>query len=601
MERFAQTSRFLVCLVLCLLMGAAGFPAPGLASTAKQKYLEADNCFKNLRNSPLEKQKISTWLNCINQYEKIYQSHPTDSWAPAGMYKAAELYLQLEKFSGNTAYRSQSLDLLARIKNRYPESAYSIRAKTLAQSLTPGPTLSTQSPAPDPGTGEPSVKRSKKAETRRDRPVISQEEIDPENDPENGEQPGKEPDQTVSPPLILNPETQDLPDTKAPEGDTQVTDLRFWSNPEYTRIVINTADERKYSHHLLKKDPAINKPLQRLYIDIEQTRLGKGVADHMPINDDLLEQARAGQFTPHTVRVVVDIKSFENYKIFSLKDPFRIIIDVWGKGANGPQPDPEIAQEDGGKASVKTSRITTDNLKSSDIARQLALGVSKIVIDPGHGGSDPGAPGYLQDVWEKDIVLKLATNLADKLRSRLKCTVVLTRSSDRKLTLEERTAIANTQRADLFISLHSNAAQNKNLSGFETYFLNLATDDQAIAVAARENATSKKNISDLEFILTDLMKHAKIAESTRLANDVHQTMVRGMTKKYSGINDLGVKQAPFYVLLGARMPSILIEASFISNKEECKRLLTESYRNDLCASITDGIEKYIKATNPKQL
>ncbi|WP_319575539.1 N-acetylmuramoyl-L-alanine amidase [uncultured Desulfobacter sp.] len=240
-------------------------------------------------------------------------------------------------------------------------------------------------------------------------------------------------------------------------------------------------------------------------------------------------------------------------------------------------------------------------MKSSDIARQLALGVRKIVIDPGHGGKDPGAPGYIKGVWEKDIVLKLATTLAIKLRERLNCEVLLTRTTDRKLTLEERTAIANTQRADLFISMHCNAAKSKKLSGIETYILNLATDEQAIAVAARENATSEKNISDLAYILNDLMKHAKIEESTRLANDVHKAMVTGMKKKYGQIRDLGVKQAPFYVLLGARMPAILIEASFISNKTECKRLMTSSYRNDICNTIADGIEKYINATNPKHI
>ena len=145
------------------------------------------------------------------------------------------------------------------------------------------------------------------------------------------------PDKNFDLPLILKPDPKASPKPakKRPTKDTQITDLRFWSNPEYTRIVINAMDERRYSHRLLKEDPAINKPFPRLYIDIEQTRLGKGIAAQIPINDNLLNQARAGQFQPHTVRVVVDIKSFENYKIFSLKDPFRIIIDVWGKGSNG--------------------------------------------------------------------------------------------------------------------------------------------------------------------------------------------------------------------------------------------------------------------------
>jgi N-acetylmuramoyl-L-alanine amidase len=245
--------------------------------------------------------------------------------------------------------------------------------------------------------------------------------------------------------------------------------------------------------------------------------------------------------------------------------------------------------------------MTTDNLQSSSITRQLALGVKKIIIDPGHGGSDPGAPGFYKDAWEKDIVLKMAHKLAGILKERLKCTVLLTRSEDKRLTLEERTAIANTKRADLFISLHCNAAKNKELKGIETYFLNLATDSQAIAVAARENATSEKNISDLDYILSDLMKNAKIEESTRLANIVHKNFVAGMKSKYSDITDLGVKQAPFYVLLGARMPSILIETSFISNKLEGQRLMEDSYQKAVCESIADGIEKYIDTTNPKHL
>lgn len=559
-------------------------------SQAKAKYLTADACLKKLKKSPIESQKVSGWLNCIQRYETIYRVYPNDSWAPAGMYKAAELYLQLFKLSGNSIYKNQAKDLLTRIRKRYPKSAYNGRARILQKSLAVNPARFQKNPK---------KLYSKKTETKNRTAIdLYKEKKDPV--PVQHPTPQLQPKEVKPAPRAKPVE----PKSPLPKGDTRVTSLRFWSNPEYTRIVVNADGERPYAHRLLRKDPKLNKPFQRLYIDIDQTRLGQGVAEHTPINDNLLSQARAGQYLPHTVRVVVDIKSFENYKVFSLKDPFRIVIDVWGEGSNGADPMDQMQESLTQKPEdtpEKRSRITTDNLKSSDIARQLALGVRKIVIDPGHGGKDPGAPGAIKGVWEKDIALKLAKNLAKKLRARLNCEVMLTRDTDKKLTLEERTAIANTERADLFISLHCNAARNKKLAGFETYMLNLATDDQAIAVAARENATSKKNISDLEYILSDLMKHAKIEESTRLANDVHLSMVKGMKKKYSKINDLGVKQAPFYVLLGARMPSILIESSFISNKTECKRLLTESYRNDLCNAITDGVEKYIDATNPKQL
>ncbi|MCJ7617488.1 MAG: N-acetylmuramoyl-L-alanine amidase, partial [Desulfobacterales bacterium] len=156
-----------------------------------------------------------------------------------------------------------------------------------------------------------------------------------------------------------------------------------------------------------------------------------------------------------------------------------------------------------------------------------------------------------------------------------------------------------TKNADLFISIHTNAARNRRAFGIETYFLNLATDDESILVAARENATSTKNISDLQTILSDLMQNAKINESSRLAGYVQTALCNCLKKNdYGRINNKGVKQAPFYVLLGAQMPAILIETSFISNPKECKRLINSTYQERLCEAIVNGIEKYIKETNP---
>lgn len=610
---FKRIFTIIIPVVVCLCLFSRPMGTVFAADKAKAEYLAADTCLKKLKRSSAEINKVSAWLTCIEKYKAIHTNFPGDSWAPAGLYKAAELYFQLAKRSGNADWNQQADDLIARINRFYPQSAYSARAKTLAAAnlSRPRPDNSDLS-RPRPDNSEVEIKRSKKKLTRNDEAIAEyhrQKLAQTEAADKGGYQ---QPSDVISDiikndtqePASFNPDPikPKRTDPTPPHGVTTITDLRFWSNPEYTRVVINANSERNYTHKLLKKDPARNVPFQRLYVDIDQARLGRNVPDHTPINDDLLKQARAGQFDPHTVRVVVDIKDFDNYKIFSLKDPFRIVIDLWGKNATGPMDQiADIAIPGTKPSEEKQDCVTTNHLKSSDIARQLALGVRRIVIDPGHGGKDPGAPGYINGVWEKDIVLKLATTLAQKLRSRLSCEVLLTRTTDRKLTLEERTAIANTRRADLFISMHCNAAENKKLSGIETYILNLATDEQAIAVAARENATSEKNISDLAYILNDLMKHAKIEESTRLANDVHKSMITGMRQKYGTIRDLGVKQAPFYVLLGARMPAILIESSFISNQTECKRLMTDTYRNDLCNAIADGIEKYINATNPKHI
>jgi N-acetylmuramoyl-L-alanine amidase len=365
-----------------------------------------------------------------------------------------------------------------------------------------------------------------------------------------------------------------------------VSGIRFWSNPSYTRVVVDISDKTPYFHHLLKKDPDLKKP-QRLYVDLQNSRLAKDFPKVVPINDDLLMDARAGQYTNDVVRVVVDIKSFKTYKIFSLMNPFRIVIDVWGEEGASPPAEQQAA-----------IRLPDGKIPPGSIARSLALGVSRIVLDAGHGGKDPGARGVCRSAREKDITLSLARRLKKKLEARLGASVMMTRDKDTFLTLEERTALANTKEADLFISLHVNAHRNKDAYGIETYFLNLATDEESIRVAAMENATSTKNISDLQTILMDLMQNAKINESSRLASHVQSNMVGHLKKHYRQVRDKGVKQAPFYVLLGAQMPAILVETSFISNPRECQRLLDPAYQDRLCDGIVSGIESYIKATSP---
>ena len=431
-----------------------------------------------------------------------------------------------------------------------------------------------------------------------------------------------ESDQTVSPASI---------DSSCPplSGYTRITDLRVWSNPSYTRIVIDADKETTYEHRVLKKDPSLDKP-QRLYIDFNQSKLAKSFKSFIPIDDDLLLDARAGQYTLESVRVVVDIKSFKSYKIFSLNSPFRIILDIWGDESGTVQADksspPELdsvqdqnrsdTQNDQAdklsppkSASRGTSGKTTgksfarntgkhSKIESGALAKQLALGVSRIIIDPGHGGKDFGAPGAIKGVFEKDITLAIGKKLAAKIRNSLKCEVIMTRTTDRYVTLEERTAIANTKNGDLFISIHANAAKNPDAFGIETFFLNLATDDESIAVAARENATSTKNISDLQSILTDLMQNAKVNESSRLAARVQDNLCDHMSIKYSNIKNKGVKKAPFYVLLGAQMPSILVETSFISNQRECARLASPEYQDRICDAIIAGVGRYIKDINP---
>ncbi len=376
-----------------------------------------------------------------------------------------------------------------------------------------------------------------------------------------------------------------------------VKGIRYWSDSSYTRVVVDADREVHFIHHLLKKDPDLNKP-PRLYVDLSRSTIAEGLQTSIPINDDLLSNARAARYTPDSVRVVVDIKSFDTYHVFSLRDPFRIVIDVWGtNGAARTTAGPAQDSRYGGPSDLGSSKVTRGAL-----ARQLALGVRRIVVDPGHGGKDFGAPGYMRGIHEKDVVLAIAQRVAAKIRNDLGIEAILTRNDDRYLSLEERTALANTRHADLFVSIHTNAARNPRARGIETYFLNLATDDESIRVAAMENATSTKNISEIHSILNDLLKNAKINESRHLAELVQNSLIAGMSQRgYRRIEDKGVKQAPFYVLIGARMPSILVETSFISNREECRRLVTSAYQNHLAESIVQGLRGYIRAIDPVAL
>ena len=539
---------------------------PSCASTAKERYAQADSCYHKLLNSP-EKQKLRhNWIQCIEEYQEVYKSEPDGQVASAGLYMVGYLYDEMYRVSKKTADKKEAIDCYERIIRRYPQSSYLSKAKDAIDRLS------------NPENYKPTLKSSDNLQKT--------EKIAGESDP----------------PVSSAPVDSSSP---PPSGYSRISDLRVWSNPSYTRIVIDADKETTYEHRLLKKDIALDKP-QRLYIDFNQSKLSKNLKNLIPIDDDLLIDARAGQYTLDSVRVVVDIKSFKSYKIFSLNNPFRIIIDIWGD-ESGSAPIDQSSPP--GSASHKTTnksaqkRIAKDTGKHAKIdpgalAKQLVLGVSRIIIDPGHGGKDFGAPGVVKGVYEKDITLAISKKLAAKIRDSLKCDVIMTRTADHYLTLEERTAIANTKNGDIFISIHTNAAKNPDAYGIETFFLNLATDDESILVAARENATSTKNISDLQSILTDLMQNAKVNESSRLAASVQDVLCNHMSIKYINVKNKGVKKAPFYVLLGAQMPSILVETSFISNERECARLASPEYQDRLCDAIITGVGRYIKATNP---
>jgi N-acetylmuramoyl-L-alanine amidase len=226
------------------------------------------------------------------------------------------------------------------------------------------------------------------------------------------------------------------------------------------------------------------------------------------------------------------------------------------------------------------------------LIRALGLKIGKIVIDPGHGGHDTGTIGP-DGLQEKDLVLEVGRRLGKLLQARLGAEVVYTRKNDTFIPLETRTAIANQQRADLFISIHANSSHDSDARGVETYYLNFTSSPEALEVAARENAVSEKSIYELQDLVKKIALKEKIEESREFAGDVQESLHSGLAARSPAIRNRGVKKAPFIVLIGANMPSILAEISFVSNPTDERRLQTSEYRQRIAESLYRGIAKYV--------
>ena len=229
-------------------------------------------------------------------------------------------------------------------------------------------------------------------------------------------------------------------------------------------------------------------------------------------------------------------------------------------------------------------------------APAAAPGLRKIVLDPGHGGKDTGAIGP-SGLMEKDVVLAIAKKLAARLRAEMGIEVVLTRDTDIFIPLEERTAIANREGAALFVSLHTNASPNSQARGIETYYLNNTDDEAARRLVARENGTSYQNVSDIQLILSDLIQSAKLEDSISLAHHLQSSLIGTTGKRLGEVRDLGVKPALFYVLVSARMPAVLAEIFFISNKSDARWLAGDSNQYSIVEGLFQGIKRFAQ-TNP---
>ncbi len=396
----------------------------------------------------------------------------------------------------------------------------------------------------------------------------------------------------------------------------------------------------------------------RIYFDLHAARLMPELV-HAKIKTDgaMVSAVRVAQNPAGVVRVVLDVNSVKDYTASLLSKPNRLVIDLYANSkamqtaeASGsavadtpatenpvvasvnkpaekvqsaipiprrtpnadttestaviPQPKNRLATAKVGKASGKSPDLvqpasspqpTRDG--NSTLTRALGLKIGRIVIDAGHGGHDTGTIGPT-GLMEKDLCLDIALRLGKIIQQKLpSADVVYTRSDDTFIPLEERTHIANEAKADMFISIHANSSQDPGARGIETYYLNLKGSAEAMEVAARENATDDQGIHELQDLVKQIARTEKIDESKEFAEDVQDSLAKRVQKAARPVKNRGVRKAPFVVLIGADMPSILTEISFLSNPADEKMLKQPEHRQRVAEGIYQGVASYLQNLN----
>ena len=334
----------------------------------------------------------------------------------------------------------------------------------------------------------------------------------------------------------------------------------------------------------------------RVVIDLRNARPAEALKDAtIPYRDDVVKQIRVSRQIDSRVRVVLDLTAASRSSVYALYNPYRVVVDFERPAAasRAPASTSKAAPIAPGPPIAPVAPVappSTNVAGGFSLSRQLGLGIARIVIDPGHGGRDPGAK--VTGLTESNLVLDVALRLEKLLQKQKNVDVVLTRRTNVFVPLEERTAIANASGADLFLSIHANASDTAATRGIETYFLNFAPNPEAEAIAARENAGSSRSMHDLPEMVQAIALNNKIDESRDFATIVQKTLYDRLRRTNKNLKNLGVKQAPFMVLIGATMPGILAEISFMTNEQEGALLRTDKYRQQIADALLAGIMSY---------
>ena len=560
-QRIAGLLLVLLLLYLCISCGQMGVDI-GLGPPEREIekiYKPAETMYDGLLEGRIRSSQ-GNWNKVIRQFKKVAKDHSKSRFADDAQYRVGASYVRAHGLIKDSP--EKAIKAFERLIKRYPDSEFVDDAcywKANAYSLMEDYERATAEyeeftrKYPQSQLYKEALRQIEECRVR----IGGQEkgQVAPTPTTAVDDATAKEA-APAKPPVIEDQQEK-------PGKLSHVLDIRSHSSPEFIRVVVDLSGTADHEHGKLENP-------DRIYVDIRAVTItpAKRTID---VNDKFIRRIRAAQFDENTVRIVLDVEQNLRYNVFHLTEPDRIVIDVSASDAMPMAPPQQ------------------DQSESVPLVKQLGLKVKTIVIDPGHGGKDPGAVSG-NGLQEKHVVLDVAKRLGSLLEGKGTYRIHLTRETDVFIPLEQRTRFANDKGADVFISIHINSCDRPAARGVETYYLSLASDEESRMTAAMENASSGKTIKDLSNIVRYILRGAKVKESRELARTVQSQLSQA-----TGTNDRGIRRAPFIVLIGAQAPSILVELGFISNLQDERLLRSEEYRDKLARALMRAVENYVKS------
>lgn len=513
---------------------------------AAQHYNHASTLFEDLQAIPKLELELEQYQLVIDSFRRVHRTTPVSSYCDDALYKIAEIYRTMIDRFGDKAYREKAIEAYRYMARQYPHSKWHDQALTAVSKLENGGSAPKQ---PEAGSGtEAGVVLTGAAAASA----------------------SKHPRNTIIEPPNPSPKSR---------GPASITDIRYHDASHRTRIVLTLNRQVQIKYDRLARP-------ERLYFDLFDSRVASkfigGVT--LGIDSGLIKTARFAQNRQNKARLVLDLKRSVTMDMLWLSNPARLAIDIYDPTQSGVQRAEQKELEAPKPAAAKGNG-------EYSLIRALGLKMNRIVIDAGHGGHDTGSIGH-SGLREKDVSLAIAQRLGSLLEERLDAKITYTRTSDEFIPLDERTRIANDEQADLFISIHCNSARNRSVRGIETYYLNFTTDSWALDVASRENAAADRLIHELQDLVSKIALQEKIEESREFATKIQSELHKGLSVHSSSVKNRGIRKAPFMVLIGAKMPAVLAEIGFISNKTDENLMRTRAYRDDVAEYLFEGIVSY---------